>query len=327
MPVYILHGFRWPRDGLTGIRVHIIVHNVEDAAAEYVQSPGSQRSLLESFQKAHPDIMASLPKDGITFVEQYDPDDVMSTNAVSQPFAYVADKVVTMAAPDEAPFTPTSPHSSKSGSKAGSEKIKSTSLGVNVEDVIAEGSGLSAKGWEAFADLRDAIAPGEKIGWWIVYNGDPERRDGLSDEEDEYDDEYLEEEYEEKSAVQTHKGPDEQTLTALPHVPGPRAKRPPKPEIEPPPTEPFLQPAPQMGARKAAPPPPTKPKLKQTPLEDQKSPLRDVPRDSISRDPHTSSKEDGEIGSEAKNASQVGNNKEDVWKEDDLLTILSSLPL
>lgn len=155
MPVYLVHGFRWPREGFTGIRVHAIVQNLEDCSVEYIQNENSKQDILESFQKMLPDAMKELGP--LDFIEQYDPDD-LSDRAVSQPYAYVADKVVTIA-----------------GGKDDATATASTPLSMNVEEVIADGPGLSSQAWEALADLRDKIAEGEKIGWWIVYNGDPER--------------------------------------------------------------------------------------------------------------------------------------------------------
>lgn len=262
MPVYILHGFRWPRGGFTGIRVHIIVNNLEDAAAEYIQTPESQKLLLDSFHKAHPEIMKNLPN-GLTFIEQYNPDDEFSENAVSQPYAYVADKVITMAMPGDPQVTgPTSPASAKRTSKSSgtsSSDLKAQSLGVNIEDVIAEGPGLSAKGWDAFADLRDAIAPGEKIGWWIVYNGDPERAfDDFEDEEEEYeeDEEEEEEEQHEENTVPQASGSieDDQRTVTLENI--------------------RKKPVPIPLRTKPKPP-------KTTPLEEQKSPLREAPKETF----------------------------------------------
>jgi len=39
----------------------------------------------------------------------------------------------------------------------------------------AEGLRPSAKELEALKKLRDHIAPEQEIGYWIIYNGDPER--------------------------------------------------------------------------------------------------------------------------------------------------------
>lgn len=98
--------------------------------------------------------MARLPE--LQFIEQYDPEDLYSETAVSQPYAYVADKVITI--PGRAG---TSNHNMTGG------------LSVDFEEVVrAHQQGSSAT---AIMELRDKLAPGEKVGWWIVYNGDPER--------------------------------------------------------------------------------------------------------------------------------------------------------
>jgi hypothetical protein len=59
---------------------------------------------------------------------------------------------------------------------------------MNITELIAQGPGSTPKAWEALADLRDKIAQGEKIDWWVIYNGDPERPfdddSGYDDEED-----------------------------------------------------------------------------------------------------------------------------------------------
>ena len=103
MPVYLLYGFRWPRAGFHGIRVYIVLHNLEDATAEYLQNPLTTRLLVNSLKKKDGDLMARLPD--LQFIEQYDPDDTTSETAVSQPHAYVAGRVIEI--PD-----PSSPGSS-----------------------------------------------------------------------------------------------------------------------------------------------------------------------------------------------------------------------
>ena len=42
--------------------------------------------------------------------------------------------------------------------------------------------------WEALAELRDKLAEGERIGWWIIYNGDPNRSTEDDDQYQEADD-------------------------------------------------------------------------------------------------------------------------------------------
>ena len=136
MTIYLVHGFRWPRKK---IRVHVILNNIDDAAPDYVMSSGTPDALTANFRHLFPETMNALPD--LQFVEQYDPTND-AANATLQPYAFVVDKV------------------------------EQGHLNINVETVM--GQGVSAAKWDALADLRDQIAPGEKIGWWVVYNGDAE---------------------------------------------------------------------------------------------------------------------------------------------------------
>jgi len=164
MPVYMLHGFRWPRAGFTGIRVYIVLHNLEEAAAEYIQQPLTTELISESFHKTQADLIPRLPE--LSFIEQYDPADETS-GTVSQDYAYVGARVM------EIP---------EGGDGSG---------GQNIEDVVEQGSGLTEDQTKALEELRDRLAPGEKIGWYLVYNGDPERWFPESEEEYESEDEYV----------------------------------------------------------------------------------------------------------------------------------------
>jgi hypothetical protein len=137
MPTYLLHGFRWPRPL---IRIHIILQNLDDAAAEWLVAPDTTRALLRNFNELYPDMMSGLP--GLRFVEQYDPND-LSSAAASQPFAYVADTV---------------------------EEVK---LGIALEEVTTRG--ISNEQWNAMCELRDKLTPEENIGWYMVVCGDEER--------------------------------------------------------------------------------------------------------------------------------------------------------
>ena len=137
MPIYLVHGFRWNR---VPIRHHIILNNVDGGTPEYIQNAGGSEALIESLKTLYPEIMRAAPP--ITFVEQYDPNDT-SSDAQSQPYAYVCDKVYK----------------------------DNLSIFVNDRQTI----GMSAEAWGAFADLRDAIAKDAAIGWYVVYNGDEER--------------------------------------------------------------------------------------------------------------------------------------------------------
>ncbi|RMJ23048.1 hypothetical protein PHISP_06081 [Aspergillus sp. HF37] len=163
MPVYMVHGFRWPRGGFTGIRVYIVLHNLEEATAEYLQQPLTSRLVLDSLRRTNADVMAQLPD--LQFIEQYDPDDTTSNEAVSKSHAFVGAKVMALEEPGD----------------GGSEG----SLSWDTRQLDREGSGLSESGTEALAQLRDRLAPGEKIAWWLVYNGDPAREYPQSEGEDE----------------------------------------------------------------------------------------------------------------------------------------------
>ena len=137
MPVYLIHGFRWPR---AAIRIHTILNNIDDAAPEYVMSPSSSGAYIANFRSLYPELLAELPD--LRLIEQYDPDDI-SANAVSQPYAFVADK------------------------------IEKCNLSLDVGEVM--GKGVKADEWGALVELRDNLANGEKVGWYIVYNGDERR--------------------------------------------------------------------------------------------------------------------------------------------------------
>ena len=170
MPVYMLYGFRWPRAGFTGIRVYIVLHNLEDATAEYIQQPLTTSLLLSSFQKTDPEIVSRLPS--LRFIEQYDPEDT-SEEAVSKPHAYVGAKVISIP-------------------EAGGEPLPETSW--KPEDIFQE-TPLDEESMQALTEFRDKYAAGERIGWWIVYNGDPERwfpvdEEGEMEDGDSYGDEY-----------------------------------------------------------------------------------------------------------------------------------------
>jgi hypothetical protein len=145
MPTWIVHGFRWPR---AQIRIHIILQNLDDAAPEWLMAPATIACMTENFKKQWPEEMEQLP--GLRFIEQYDPEDL---TVKDQPYAYVCDQV---------------------------HEIK---LGVDFDEL--RGGGVAEEQWAAIAELRDKIAPGEKLGWFVVVNGDVERWVPSTDDEDE----------------------------------------------------------------------------------------------------------------------------------------------
>jgi len=135
MPLFLIHGFRWPR---SAIRVHVIVNNVEDAAPDYTMAASSCKALIASIRKVNPHKTDNLTD--LSLVEEYDPEDLRN---LCQPYAYVADKVVEMG------------------------------LGFDVKDV--QNHNLTGEAWSEMADLRDKMASGANLGWYVIYNGDPER--------------------------------------------------------------------------------------------------------------------------------------------------------
>jgi hypothetical protein len=94
--------------------------------------------MTQNFKEIYPEQMQSLAS--LRFIEQHNPNDLTATE---QPYAYVCDQVHEIA------------------------------LGVDIDEV--RGKGVANEAWAALADLRDKIAPGEKIGWFVVVNGDVER--------------------------------------------------------------------------------------------------------------------------------------------------------
>lgn len=140
MPCYLVHGFRWPR---RAIRIHIILENIDEAAAEYLVAPKTSTAMLENFHHKFPNEMKILPK--LRFVEQYDPRDT-SSRATSQPHAFVVNK------------------------------IKPFDLSINVknymEDMDAE---IGEKQMAALQRIKEQLAPDEPMGWYVVYNGDETR--------------------------------------------------------------------------------------------------------------------------------------------------------
>ncbi|PGH07123.1 hypothetical protein GX51_01910 [Blastomyces parvus] len=159
MVTYILYGFRWqraPNSQAPGIRAYIALYNLLDAAAEYLQHPTTTAAVLNSFKLLDPNILTLLPN--LQLIEQYDPED-LSPDAVSQPYAYVAAKIMAM----------------------GAKALSGAGLGLGVQEILQQDPGLSTAGREVFKKLRDELAPDSEIGWFIVYNGDPERSSEGSD--------------------------------------------------------------------------------------------------------------------------------------------------
>ncbi|KAK2861365.1 hypothetical protein FQN49_004278 [Arthroderma sp. PD_2] len=155
MVVYLVYGIRWSRVGTLaapGIRPHIVIADLLDATSDYIQEPRTAKAVIKSFEEIDPNIPVHLPD--LALIEQYDPKDT-SNSATGQPYAFVCAKVITIG--------------------GGSEPQSNSFLSLNLEEFINKDPGLSSDALAAFSALRKVLAPDEKIGWWIVYNGDPER--------------------------------------------------------------------------------------------------------------------------------------------------------
>lgn len=151
MPVYLLHGFRWPRQL---IRIHIILQNLEDAASDWLigelscppcfqsatdcyKAPNSYQSLMHNFSTSYPHLTNALPN--LRFIEEYSHNQRENT----APYAYVADTV---------------------------HKIP---LSLDIDEI--RGRGLSAEAWSAISELRDNLCKDEKLAWYVVVCEDEER--------------------------------------------------------------------------------------------------------------------------------------------------------
>ncbi|KAM0420598.1 hypothetical protein ACHAPT_011645 [Fusarium lateritium] len=214
MPTYLCHGFRWHR---RDIRIYVIIHDLEDAASNWIIGPATSSSILDqlytsydflpevappqqeadvSINKAkkgqHLDDDLSLPPsrvppehDGVLMhswsavklLEEFDPEETM---APCRPYAYVADHVVRI------------------------------DLSVDVAGEMAKYYDKMAgdDGW--IVKLRDELQKGEPVRWYVVVCGDEVREvpGGSDDEEDD-----------EEDSPSEYGGEGDETLTALNDIP------------------------------------------------------------------------------------------------------------
>lgn len=138
MPTYLLHGFRWPRNL---IRVHFILQNLENTfPPDWLSSPATSDALRRNLTQLYPDAMQHLSN--LQFIEQYNAK-ASITSSEFQPYAYVADVV---------------------------QKVD---LGMAVDELTSRG--IENDQWAALMDLRDELAPEQKVAWFVVVADDEER--------------------------------------------------------------------------------------------------------------------------------------------------------
>ncbi|KAI4200341.1 MAG: hypothetical protein LQ350_003989 [Teloschistes chrysophthalmus] len=137
MSVFLVHGFKWARNE---IRVHVVLQEVDDAAPNNLMSGESEEAMNENFRDLYPGPMAKLPP--LRFIEPLNANNE-KFKYPSEPYAFVVDAVV------------------------------QSEDWIDVTDAMNKAH-IPASQWDAMADLRDIIARGEKIGWFVVHNGDRE---------------------------------------------------------------------------------------------------------------------------------------------------------
>ncbi|KEY70963.1 hypothetical protein S7711_00800 [Stachybotrys chartarum IBT 7711] len=203
MPVYLCHGFRWHRDA---IRVFVIFNDLDDAAPDWIIGPATSRAILEHFTHIFPFIpdpserdpepvpraaetsvgtphprpappsdaaaaaaaaaAANLPRSdsslseptsshgqdavlahswsAVHLLEEHDPQDLSEH---TRPYAYVADRVVRV------------------------------DRGAGVQACMDDyDRACRARDASWFAMLRDKLAPGETMQWYVVVCGDEDRQ-------------------------------------------------------------------------------------------------------------------------------------------------------
>lgn len=159
MPLYLVHGFKWPR---VPIVMHVLNNCLEAASPDWIMSPRTSEALVTSFRKRWPRLMAKLPD--LRFMEQYDSAATQPSNHASD-FAFVADQV------------------------------KECGLSIDATTLTCIAAPKETEDAGALGALRDILSKDAVVGWWIVYNGDAEREDlGSGDDEEEEEGEEEEEE-------------------------------------------------------------------------------------------------------------------------------------
>lgn len=190
MPTYLCHGFRWHRKN---IRIFAVLHDIDDAAPEWIIAPASARGIVETMRELYDFVPPPPPQPAsnqdaaaperpvssswrrkggggegrsygsLSLLEEYEPEDL---DTLSAPYAYVADYVVRV---DLSLGVAAEMGRYEARMKDGG----SMSGGASDET----GRKRGAKGW--FERLRDELEKEEEIRWYVVVCGDEERDPGV----------------------------------------------------------------------------------------------------------------------------------------------------
>ncbi|PVH81096.1 hypothetical protein DL98DRAFT_417284 [Cadophora sp. DSE1049] len=208
MPTYLLHGFRWDR---VSIRVHIIVHDLEDAAPEWIVAPATSVTLLNSFYTLFDFLPPSNPPPAsYPLASAADKEKEKDANSEPRKENHKPTPISTPSTTSRATITKTNDKKPtfndwsaiKLVEQHDPDDIGSVSqpyayvadymievpLGISITEEIAryeakkqeEEAPLSIRrrsrrlGW--FEKLRDGLQKGGDIGWFVVVCGDEERR-------------------------------------------------------------------------------------------------------------------------------------------------------
>ncbi|KAL9049881.1 MAG: hypothetical protein Q9162_006965 [Coniocarpon cinnabarinum] len=119
------------------IMIYLHMRRKNESASNWIMAPGTQVSLYDSIQEELPHVFNALPN--LRFIEEYHHDQEFCC----APYAYVADTV---------------------------HEVK---LSVDIQEVSTRGIGNET--WSAIAELRDKLAEGTPLGWYVVNCTDEER--------------------------------------------------------------------------------------------------------------------------------------------------------
>lgn len=194
MPTYLCHGFRWQRQS---IRIFVGLHDLMDAAPDWILAPATSTAILSHLRELYPFIpepdvitpTAEVSEDTavktqaktlverqpspVKLLEEYDPEE---TQLAMRPHAYVADYVVRVdlgvsVAEEMARYEEAKRREAEAAAAAAEEDEKE------------EGAEAEAPWFERLSVGMQAFQKPEPIEWHVVVCGDEERHVPGKDDE------------------------------------------------------------------------------------------------------------------------------------------------